>query len=146
MIISLRNILFFGLLSCHLAFFAQSKIEHGNYQVNFLDAENEGIQYTLTLNEDKTFKFHFFRKPKGANNPQENYYAKGTYTSENNLIFFDAHDDLDLNEDYTLNFKNSKARFNTKSPRDVSTRVVKTSVKFYDSELFWVKGLELFKI
>ncbi|PKQ45670.1 copper resistance protein NlpE N-terminal domain-containing protein [Confluentibacter flavum] len=113
-----------------MAFFAQSKIEYGDYQVDFLDDENEGIQYTLTLNEEHTFKFHFFRKPKGANNPKENYYAKGTWASENNLIVFDAEDDLDLNEEYTLNFKNSKARFNTKSPRDVSARVVKTSINF----------------
>ncbi|WP_157805266.1 copper resistance protein NlpE N-terminal domain-containing protein [Confluentibacter citreus] len=144
--LSIRNIVFCGFLSCHLAVFAQLKVDHGVYQVDFLDDENEGIQYTLTLNEDHTFKFHFFRKPKGANNPQENYYAKGTWASENNSIFFDAEDVLDLNEEYTLNLKNSKARFNTKSPRDVSARVVKTSIKFYDSELFWVKGLELFKI
>ena len=129
-----------------MAFFAQSKIEYGDYQVSFLDDENEGIQYTLILNEDHTFKFHFFRKPKGANNPKENYYAKGTWDSENNLILFHADEVLDLNGDYTLNFKNSKARFNTKSSRDASSKVVKTSIKFYDSELSWVKGLELFKI
>lgn len=143
---SLKNIVLIGFLSCHLVFFAQSTIDYGDYQVSFLDANKEGIQYTLTLNEDKTFKFHFFRKPKGTNNPEENYYANGTWTSEKNVILFDAEDISDVKTGYPLNFKNSKARFNAKSPRDTSSKVVKTSLTFYDSEISWVKGLELYKI
>ena len=46
---------------------------------------------------------------------------------------------------YTMNFSNSKARYITKSPRDKSDKVLKTSLRFYESDIFHIKGLELFK-
>ena len=44
-----------------------------------------------------------------------------------------------------MDFTGSKARFNKKSPRDKSDKIVKESIRFYESDLSEIKGLELFK-
>lgn len=62
---------------------------------------------------------------------------------ENNYIFFKKK--IDFNEKYTVNLNNSKARYITKSPRDKSEKVIKTALRFYESEAFAIKGLELVK-
>ncbi|WP_262481139.1 hypothetical protein [Algibacter pectinivorans] len=40
---------------------------------------------------------------------------------------------------------NSIARYITKSPRDASAKIVKTAIRFYQSETFHLKGLTVFK-
>ena len=46
---------------------------------------------------------------------------------------------------HTLNFTNTKARYITKSPRDTSEKEVKNHLRFYDSEISWIKGNKLFR-
>ena len=48
-------------------------------------------------------------------------------------------------EKYTLNFTNTKARYITKSPRDASEKEVKNHLRFYNSEISWIKGNKLFR-
>jgi len=50
-----------------------------------------------------------------------------------------------LNEKYIYDFTNTKARWITKSPRDLSGKEVKESLLFYESDLSVIKGLKFYK-
>jgi len=65
--------------------------------------------------------------------------------SKKNSITFFADKETDFDEKYTLDFNNSKTRFIIKSPRDKTDRNVKTSLQFFESKLFWIKRLRVFK-
>ena len=101
--------------------------------------------WTLTLNPDGTFLYHVYRKVKGGIPPEDNFYGKGQWKLENNIVYFTANQDKDIDETHKINFNTSKARINKKSPRDKLDRVIKTSIRFYESDLRTIKGLELFK-
>lgn len=124
-----------------LSVFAQS----GVYTREPKHTDGTKMKWTLTLNDDGTFLYHFYRNIEGVGNPEENFYGKGTWKSENNVIFLTTNKETDLDDKHTMNFSNSKARYITKSPRDTSDKVLKTSLRFYESDIFHIKGLELFK-
>jgi len=88
--------------------------------------------------------FHFYRHL-GKANPEENYYGKGTWRADKNHISFYTDKENDIDDTYTLNFNNSKARIISKSPRDKSTRIIKEAILFYRSKIPWVKRMKLTK-
>ena len=71
--------------------------------------------------------------------------VKALGKGEKKLIFFYTDTTREVDETYTMDFTNSKARINRKSPRDKSDKIVKESIRFYESDLSIIKGLELFK-
>ncbi|MFD0990631.1 hypothetical protein ACFQ1R_11025 [Mariniflexile jejuense] len=123
---------------------AQSGVYVLDYTQN---ADGTKIKWTLSLNQDGTFLYHFLRDLSAVSkaNTEENFYGKGIWTVDKNLIFLTTNKETDLDEKYTMDFTNSKARYTTKLPRDTSNKVVKTSLRFYESDIFHIKGLELFK-
>lgn len=122
--------------------------QSGIYVYEPKNSEGTIIKWTLTLNEDGTFLYHFLRDLSSISKPniEENYYGKGTWVLEGKLVILHSNKTDDLNEQYTINLNNSKARYITKSPRDTSDRVIKTALRFYEPEASHIKGLELFKI
>jgi hypothetical protein len=129
------------LVFCFFCSFAQSEI----YVRKSKSTDGTKLEWTLILNDDGTFLYNFYRDIVGELNPEENFYGKGTWKAEKNLIFFYTNKETDLDEKYTMDFTNSKARHIAKSPRDKSDKVVKTTLRFYESDIFHIKGLELFK-
>jgi hypothetical protein len=125
---------------------AQSEKYAGKYEIVH-KATNANISYDIVLNPNGTFLFHSFRQVFTAESKEENSYGKGVWKPQkNNLIYFFTNHKNDLDDTHTLNLNNTKARFISKSPRDKSDRVIKTALKFYESEVPWVKGMELFKV
>ncbi len=110
------------------------------------NSDGTKIKWTLTLNEDGTFIYHFLRDLSAISKPnkEENFYGKGTWVLEGKIVTLLSKNE-DLNEHYTVNLNNSKARYITKSPRDKSDKIVKTALRFYESETSHIKGLELYK-
>lgn len=103
------------------------------------------LRRTLTLNDDGTFEYYNYRYvEKGIPKVMEKY-GKGTWKKENKIITFSTEASV-LDDKFTLNFTGTKARFISKSPRDKSDRIVQTSIKFFESEIFWIKGMTLIKI
>lgn len=135
----------FIILSIDFALSAQTTAHNvaGIYERR-LDATNGLIIYTLNLNADGTFLFHSYEKLDGGIPPERNKYAKGTWANDKKLVLFST-SPTDFDEKYILDFKNSKARFITKHPRDKSDREIKTALQFYESEIFWVEGMQVFK-
>jgi len=105
------------------------------------------VKWTLTLNEDGTFLYHFLRDLSAISKPnkEENYYGKGTWVLEGKSVIFFSNESDNLVGSYTLNLNNSKARYITKSPRDKTDKVVETALQFYESETFHIKGLKVTK-
>ena len=130
------------LLSLNLSVVAQS----GIYVKELVTTDEIKIKWTLALHEDGTFLYHFLRDLSAISkaNTEENFYGKGTWDLDGKSVIFYSNEG-DLNGQYTVNLKNSKARYITKSPRDKSDKIVKTALLFYESETFHVKGLELYK-
>ncbi len=128
------------LLTLNYSVHAQSAIE-GTYVYN---GSNGKFTRTLLLNTDGTFSFHTYEYHDAGIPQERNFYGKGTWTSENNLVYFSS-SKSDIDDKYTLDFSNTKARFDTKSQRDKSNTDKKTSLRFYESEVFWLKGMTLIK-
>ncbi|HEX9825771.1 MAG TPA: hypothetical protein VGA80_04170 [Flavobacteriaceae bacterium] len=130
------------LLAFHLNISAQS----GVYIKEPINIDGTKVKWTLTLDEDGTFLYHFLRDISAVSKPniEENYYGKGTWTLEGKSVILFSNETDNLNGQYTVNLNNSKARYITKSPRNTSDKVIKTALLFYESD--HIKGLELFKI
>lgn len=103
------------------------------------------LKRSITLNADGTFIFHNYRMVDIGIPPETNLWGMGNWKGIKNQIYFSWNKDIDIDEKFTLNFKNTKARYKTKSPGDISGKDIKTSLIFFDSDIFWVKGMELFK-
>jgi hypothetical protein len=134
------------ILICNFTSFSQSKDVVGDYTLTLETAENQLFEYKLTLSQDGTFFFHYYSNIKQGVPPEVNKYGKGKWTVENKVISFFSDKQKDFNEKYTLDFTNSKARFVIKSPRDKTEQIIKTRLKFLNSEIFWMKGIDIFKI
>ena len=108
---------------------------------------------TLTLNKDGTFLFHFYRKSELSIPNEEHKYGKGKWTIEIKrnfstntfIVVFSADSVKDINGKYTLDFNGSKARFVSKSERDVTDKVVQTRLQFFESDIFWIERLAIYK-
>ncbi len=100
------------------------------------------LKYELKLNSDGSFVFSYYDKIYKRIQKERIQYARGTWKSEKNLVYFFANKS-DVNDKFELNFNYSKARFVAKSPRDRSDKVVKTALLFYESDI--LKGVKLFK-
>ena len=134
------------LLVFNLTLFAQSKQIVGDYTRSLSEEGKHTIEYKLTLNQDGTFEFHSYTKLQGGTPPEVNTYGKGKWSVKNNVVTFSSNKKEDLNSKYTLDFSNSTARFITKKPRDKTDQIVKTRLTFLDSKMFWLKGIDIFKI
>ena len=134
------------LLIFNLTLFAQSKQIVGDYTRSLGQEGKHIIEYKLNLNEDGTFEFHSYSKIQGGTPPEVNKYGKGKWSAKDNVVTFSSNKKEDLDEKYTLDFTNSVARFVTKNPKDKSDKIVKTKLQFLESEIAWMKRIDIFKI
>jgi len=140
----LKKILLVILSTLCFSIFAQSEKLVGDYNLS-IETENASFTYTLILQQDGTFTFHSYSNHKQAISPESNTYGKGTWTAEKNIITFYTNQNIDFNDQHTLDFNNSKAIFISKSPRDKSDKVIKTRLQFYKSDISWMERKELLK-
>ena len=133
------------ILLFNLTIYSQVDYAAGDYKLSFKSKNGDLNQWELNLSEDGTFLFHYYSNVKFEIPNEKNMYGKGKWTIKNNLISFIANKEKDLDEKYTLNFNNSKARFIIKSQRNKTNQIIKTRIKFLESDIFWMKGTEIFK-
>ena len=142
----MRLIITVLLLISNLTLVSQSNQFVGDYYRSLGQEGNHFIEYKLTLNQDGTFIFHSYTNSKQGIPPEVNKYGKGKWIVEGEIMTFFSNKQNDFDEKYTLDFNNSKARFVTKHPRDKTDRIIKTKLQFFDSEIFWIETIEIFKI
>ena len=127
-----------------LTVFSQSREHTGNYEME-TGGEEHFEKIKLTLNPNGTFMFHFYDSRENVIPKERTKYGKGTWTSNKRLIFLKSIDS-DIDATHVLNLNNTKARYDTKSPRDKSNREIKTSIRIYEvGDIFWLKGRTLLK-
>lgn len=127
-----------------LTTFSQVNKIMGEYLFEFKNEKHQ-IEYKLTLNLDGTFKFHSYTNHQNGIPSIVHKYGKGTYTLDGKVVSFITNKENDLDEKHTLDFSGSRARFITKPSRDQTDRIIKTRLKFFESEIFWIEGLDIFK-
>lgn len=106
------------------------------------NSEKFELKRTLTLHQDGTFSFHNYKRDENGIPKETNTYGKGHWKIDKKVVSFSS---SSLDGTFTLDFNETKARYISKSPRDTSDRVIKTALRFYQSNLFWVKGMTLEK-
>ncbi|MGY3794528.1 hypothetical protein [uncultured Aquimarina sp.] len=141
----MKTIITLSLLLLSIISLAQTNQVVGDYIITLGKQEKHHIEYKLSLKEDGTFFFHSYSNNSQGIPNEVNIYGKGTWKIEKNVVHFFADKKKDINEKYSLDFNNSKARFISKSPRDKTDRVIKTCLQFFNSKIFWIKRLRIFK-
>ena len=126
--------------------FSQTQDVVGNYILTLETKDSSSFKYEVVLSQDGTFSFHYYSNIKQGIPPEVNKYGKGNWTLKNNVISFFSNKIKDFNEKFTLDFTNTKARFVTKSPRDKSDKIIKTQLRFLESEIFWLRRIDIGKI
>ncbi|NNE03444.1 MAG: hypothetical protein HKN52_09780 [Eudoraea sp.] len=127
------------------ALYSQLDQLDGEYYLEMGNKETKLIEYTLTLHKNGTFYFHSYEHQIKGIPSKIHTYGKGRWSLKDKVVSFFTNKGQDFDERYTLDFYKTKARFITKHPRDKSGRIIKTRLKFFESEIFWIKGIELFK-
>ena len=135
----------FLILGC-FPLFSQAVSPVGSYFLQMGERDSRLIEYSLTLHPDGTFKFHSHAKTsEKIGVPEEvNQYGQGTWLYQDKKVLFFTDPGKDLNEKYTLDFGGSRAHFLYKSPRSLSGRPFQTRLKFFESDIFWVEGIEMY--
>ncbi len=141
----MKNLLIIFFVQFTFSITAQSGVHDGIYEVKHEASNGDFHEYRITLNPDGTFLFHSHSEIAMGIPPENDTFGKGTWRTEKNTIIFATDKLKDFNEIHSLDFNGTKARYDTKSPRDKSDRIIRTKLKFYESDIFWVLGKELFK-
>ncbi len=115
----------------------------GTYQYHNKTDDFE-LKRTLNLNSDGSFEYYNYRWVKNGIPQDTHTYGKGSWIKDKKVILFSTLA-TELNDKFTLDFSGTKARYISKSLRDKSDRDIKTALRFYESELFWVTGMKLIK-
>jgi hypothetical protein len=123
--------------------FVRAQDAVGVYQMK-TDSDGFSLIRKLTLNADGTFEFYNYRFIEKGIPKITRSYGKGTWTKNKKVITFST-EASDVDSKYTLDFNNSKARFNSKSPRDKTNRVFAEFIVFYETDVFIAQRLKLFK-
>lgn len=125
--------------------FSQSDKIFGEYFREFGD-EKHRVERKLNLNQDGTFTFHSYSNIKAGIPQIVHKYGKGTWSAEGKVVSFFTDIEKDIDEKHTLDFSDSRARFITKPSRDKTDRKIKTRLQFFESKIFWIERLGIFKI
>ncbi len=138
----MKSILF--LFITFITFSIQSQTVEGTYSNKWVSNSGEGIQYTLTLEENEQFIFEYERMYLD-DNMNKKLIIEGTWSLENNLLVLDTDDESEKDNMIASGLDLNKARFISLSPRNPKFNLVKPLLKFYESEVFYAKDMELVK-
>lgn len=141
----MKRINTFLLLLYSLQAFSQVNGPAGDYSLQIGSKEAHFIEYQLSLNADSTFLFHAYTESKISEPQVAHQYGKGKWRIEEKQLTFMTSPGSDLNEEFTLDLGNTRAHYINKSPRALTDRPIKTRLKFFKSDVFWIKGIEMNK-
>lgn len=113
-------------------------------------SKNGEVQHVFKLHPNGTFHFDSYavRQIEGnlridGNIPAEpSTGGRGTWSVENDVIYFGTDRDTDIDHNYTLNFNGTKARFKTESSKSSSDEKAIAKLEIFESGIFWIDGLE----
>lgn len=92
------------------------------------------ITRILRIEADGTFTFDRLR-PSWGLNKEDHLYGKGTWTAKGKYIYFTTNPEIDLDNKYTLDFTNTKGRWDAR----------KNKLILYESDIFWLRRFAIAK-
>lgn len=110
---------------------------------NTWESIDGALTYTLSLNPDGSFLFESTRNYKSSIPPKTRI-AKGTWERKYRLLKLFTETSAEEN-DLAKELNENKARLKAYSPRHRKYKVVKPSLKFYRSKVFYTKDMKLIK-
>lgn len=142
----MRNLLIVLLALFTSSTYAQSATYSGSYEKKYEMSNGDFHRFKITLKPDGTFVYYSQSNISKRIPPEDKKSGKGTWNADKNIISLTTDRSKDLDETYTLDLSNTKARYVSKSPRDKSDRIVPTALRFYQSDIPWIKRKELLKL
>ena len=105
---------------------------------------NASTKFTrsLKLSPNGRFEYHNFRQLKGQE--EEHWWARGNWKLEDKVVIFTTTEN-DMNNQFTIDINNTKARFFKKSARSKSPKNQPTYIQFFESENQILQHLKLTK-
>ena len=137
----MKNLIIVLLLAFSITADTTSDAFAGKYMKKFETKEGNTFGFVLDIYKEGKFTLQCYRKIVNKNPQEEIVYARGTWTANDNTIIFNSFENDKSGNKKMINISGSKARFNTNSDK-----AVKTSFKFYETKISWLKGLEVFKL
>ena len=143
----MKNLLILFFLTGTVSVIAQTSDFIGIYLLK-VDEENGVIQHKMVLNEEGTFLFSTYFSP---DNPEgkmleiTHMYGSGKWRTNGKQLFFIVDKEEDIDEDRILDFSKTRARIQQPSPGKPDGEKAREELVFFDSNIFWVKGLKLIK-
>ncbi len=139
----MKSIIFLILITLS-TYSVQSQNIEGTYANKWVSTNGEGIEYVLTLNSEGNFTFNYTRIHLDSN-PNEEIEVLGTWKLEGHLLVLNTKNENDTNQKIATGLDLNKARFISVSPRNPNFNLVKPTLQFYVSEIFYAKNMELVK-
>lgn len=140
----MKTLLLSMVIVCSTFLSATSQNIAGTYTNKWESTSGEFVAYTLTLNPDGSFTFNSHQKFLGQEDVRRTT-AEGTWKFENYLLVLATDNSEETDNALIANLNNCKARYAKVSTRKVNTTGEKPSLKFYQSDVFYAKGMELYK-
>ncbi len=139
----MRTVLLFFLVAL-TALSTTAQSIYGTYSNKWEASSGEAIEYSLTLLENGNFVFISTRTHLDAI-PDKKLKAKGTWQLDGHLLVLITATNEDSENTLEANLDMNKAKFKSVSPRNPDFNLVKPSLKFYESNVFYAKDMELIK-
>ena len=140
----MKSIFTLFLVISPLVSISQNSIYTGTYSNKTTTEKGETFEYTLTLQEDGTFVYHFYRQLQCESCVEEHFYGKGTWKdAKKGITFYTQKTDIDAN--HTVNLGKSKAKLHKKMSKKKSSKKEKITIRFITSDVPNLNGLQLFK-
>ncbi len=139
----MKTLLLSVVISFCALFSAFSQNMQGIYANTWASSDRESLSYTLALNEDGTFTFESSRTYTGT--PDLIAKAEGTWKQQGLLLELITEVGNEEANALAIELNNTKARFVSLSPRHPDFNLVKPSLEFTKSEVFYAQGMELLK-
>lgn len=140
---SMKSILYIFLIAFSTLSVQSQNIE-GTYANKWVSNSGEGIAYKLTLQPDGNFIFNHTRLHLNSQLDTE-VEVLGSWSLEGHLLVLKTDATVDDTDKIASRLDLNKARFVSVSSRDPKFNLVKPSLKFYESDIFYAKGMELIK-
>ncbi|MEZ4793101.1 MAG: hypothetical protein R2783_06465 [Gelidibacter sp.] len=138
----MKSLLLFSALIVTFSFTASAQSVEGVYTNKWKSPSGEALAYELILHEDGSFTFYSTRTYLDSD-PDKTTEVDGTWTLDGHLLVLNTNHKTD--NALTTGLDNNKAKYVNISPRNPNFNLIKPSLRFYESGVFFAKDMELFK-
>jgi hypothetical protein len=109
------------------------------------ETQSESSIFLLKLYPSGVFHFDSYNNGFQGFPAEPSISGRGTWSAENDVIYFATNPDTDIDYDNTLNFNDTKAKFTSGFSKNSTDKKTIAKLEFFESGIFWIIGVELKK-